>query len=65
MDEAKLALAVNWLRSVVEKTRISPSINNFELPEIDDGRYRLTFEMAGAEKPEITGDLSAVQNETD
>ena len=50
MDEAKLALAVNWLRSVVEKARISPSITNFELAEIDDGRFRLTFEMAAAEK---------------
>jgi hypothetical protein len=50
MDEAKLALAVNWLRSVVEKARISPSVTNFELADLDNGRYRLTSEMAGAEK---------------
>ena len=47
MDESKLALAAGLMRSVVDEARISPAITKFELADIDNGRYRLTFEMAG------------------
>ena len=49
MDEEKLCRAVDWLRSVLTREIRTP-IEKFELSDIGQHHYRLSFEMNGAEK---------------
>jgi hypothetical protein len=49
MDEEKLCRAVDWLRSVLTHENLAP-IEKFELSDIGQHHYRLSFEMNGVEK---------------
>ena len=49
MDEEKLCRAVDCLRSVLTREIRAP-IEKFELSDIGQHHYRLSFEMNGADK---------------
>jgi hypothetical protein len=49
MEEEKLRRTADWLRSVLSHEILAP-VEKFELSDIGQDHYRLSFEMNGAEK---------------
>jgi len=49
MEQEKIRLAADWLRSLLHLEILAP-IEKFELTEMGQNQYRLTFEINGAEK---------------